>query len=155
MSLEDIRPGLKGEVRLVVTEEHSAKHSGSGGVRVLATPQMILLMERAGVAAVDHLLPEGFRTVGAHLNVRHLAPTPIGFEVSAVAEVLEVDGRQIIFRVEAYDRPPGQARSGRGRDRGELVGEGTHRRVIVDMKRFDDKVAEKAARAQPDHQSDL
>ena len=57
-----IQPGLRGEVRLVVAEEHTAQHLGSGSVQVLATPQMVLLMERAGVAAVDHLLPEGYRT---------------------------------------------------------------------------------------------
>ena len=145
MSLEDIRPGLKGEVRLVVTEEHSAKHIGSGGVLVLATPQMILFMERAGVAAVDHLLPKGYRTVGAHLDVRHLAPTPIGFEVLAVAEVIEVDGRSLLFRVQAYDRPPGSSSPGQARGRGELVGEGTHQRVIIDMQRFEETVAKKAA----------
>ena len=150
MRLEDIRPGLKGEVRLVVTEEHSAKQSGSGGVRVLSTPQMILLMERAGVAAIDHFLPKDYRTVGAHLNVRHLAPTPIGFEVSAVAEVIEVDGRSVIFRVQAYDRPPGPSLPGGTRDLGELVGEGTHQRVIVDKQRFDDRVAQKAGMSPSD-----
>jgi predicted thioesterase len=79
-------------------------------VQVLATPQMVLLMERAGVAAVDHLLPEGYLTVGAHLDVRHLEPTPLGYEVEAVAEVVEVDGRRLTFRVqvreESFDAAP-------------------------------------------------
>ncbi len=93
MKFDAIKPGLVGEVRLVVAPEHTAKHLGSGGVQVLATPHMVLLMERAGVAAVDSLLPEGYLTVGAHLDVRHLSPTPVGFEVVARAELLEVDGR--------------------------------------------------------------
>jgi len=95
MTFEAIQPGLRGQVRFRVAKEHTAQHLGSGGVEVLATPQMVLLMERAGVAAVDHLLPEGFLTVGGHLDVRHLAPTPVGFEVMATAELLAVDGRRL------------------------------------------------------------
>jgi predicted thioesterase len=128
---EAIRPGLKGEARLVVAEEHTAQHLGSGSVRVLATPQMVVLMERAGVAAVDHLLPAGSRTVGAQLDVRHLAPTPVGFEVTATAKLVAVDGRQLTFRVQV-------------RDEVEVVGEGTHQRIIVDLERFGQRVAQKA-----------
>lgn len=138
MSLEAIQPGLRGEARLVVAEEHTAQHLGSGGVKVLATPQMVLLMERAGVAAVDHLLPLGYRTVGVHLDVRHLAPTPVGFEVLATAELIEVDGRRLKFRVAVYEAPfegPG--------DGGQLVGQGTHQRAIINVERFGQQVAEK------------
>lgn len=133
MSFEAIQPGLKGEIRLVVAEEHTARHLGSGAAQVLATPQMILLMERAGVAAVDHLLPEGYRTVGAHLNVRHLAPTPIGLEVVATAELIEVDGRRLTFHVEAHDQA-------------ELVGEGVHQRVIINVQKFGERVMQKKDR---------
>ena len=131
MTFEAIQPGLRGELSLVVAEEHTARHLGSGGVRVLATPQMILLIERAGVAAVDPLLPEGYLTVGAHLDVRHLAPTPVGFEVRAVAELVEVDGRRLSFHVTVHDGV-------------ELVGEGRHERYIVNLERFGRRVAEKA-----------
>ena len=137
MSFDAIQPGLVGEIRLVVNEEHTAQHLGSGAVQVLATPQMVLLMEQAGVAAVDHLLPEGFRTVGAHLDVHHLAPTPIGFEVKASAELLEVEGRRLTFRVEVHEMLP---------DGLELVGEGSHQRAIISVQRFGDLVASKAAR---------
>ncbi|MGD8625447.1 MAG: thioesterase family protein [Anaerolineae bacterium] len=137
MRFDAVRPGLKGEVRQVVAEEHTARHLGSGGVLVLATPQMVLLMERAGVAAIDHLLPEGYLTVGGHLDVQHLAPTPVGFEARATAELLEVDGRRLVFRVEVYDRPPGGGQE-------ELVGQGTHQRFIVDVARFGQQVAAKA-----------
>jgi fluoroacetyl-CoA thioesterase len=138
MNFDAVQPGLRGEVRLVVAEEHTAQHLGSGAVQVLATPQMVLLMERAGVAAVDHLLPKGYRTVGAHLDVQHLAPTPLGFEVQATAELLAVDGRHLTFRVAVYEQPF---------DQDHLVGEGTHRRAIINLQRFGERVARKAAEA--------
>jgi fluoroacetyl-CoA thioesterase len=135
MTFVSIQPGLRGEANLIVAREHTAQHLGSGGVEVLATPQMVLLMERAGVAAVDPLLPEGYRTVGAHLDIRHLAPTPAGFEVRATAELIEVDGRRLTFRVQVHELDGG--------GEGVLVGEGTHQRFIVDVQRFAEQVAEK------------
>ena len=128
---ETIKPGLKGSVSLTVGPEHTAQHLGSGGVQVFATPQMVLLMERAGVAAIDHLLPEGYRTVGAHLDVGHTAPTPVGFEVTATAELQKVDGRRLVFHVQVHDGI-------------EIVGEGTHQRYIIDVLRFSERVAHKA-----------
>jgi fluoroacetyl-CoA thioesterase len=138
VSSQAIQPGLRGSARLIVAEEHTAQHLGSGGVQVLATPQMILLMEQASVAAVDHLLPEGYCTVGAHLDVRHLAPTPAGLEVRVAAELIEVEGRRMVFRVEAYEGPFDQEQEG-----GSLVGEGTHQRAIIDVQRFSEQVAQK------------
>lgn len=130
MTFDAIQPGLTGQATLVVGEEHTARHLGSGGVQVLATPQMILLIERAGVAAVDPLLPDGYRTVGVALDVRHLAPTPVGFEVKATSELIEVDGRRLTFKVQVHDGV-------------ELVGEGTHRRAIINIRQFGERVAQK------------
>ena len=127
---------------MVVAEKHTAQHLGSGAVEVLATPQMVLLMERAGVAAVDHLLPEGYRTVGAHLDVRHLAPTPVGFQVRATAELIEVDGRRLTFRVQVHEAPFDEPTAGV-----ILVGEGTHQRAIINVQRFGERVAEKSGLA--------
>ena len=135
---ELLRLGLKGEISLVVAQEHTAQHLGSGSVGVLATPHMVLLMEQASVAAVDHLLPDGYCTVGAHLDVHHLAPTPEGFEVRAMAELIDVDGRRLTFRVRVFEAPSGE---------GQLVGDGTHQRAIINLQRFGDSVAQKAARA--------
>ena len=137
LDFDPIQPGLRGEVSLVVAEEHTAQHLGSGSVKVLATPQMVLLMERAGVEAVDHLLPEGYRTVGAHLDVRHLAPTPIGFEVTATAELIEVEGRRLTFGVQVRETVRDQEPTA-----GRLVGEGTHRRAVINVERFRDRVAQ-------------
>lgn len=130
MSLDAVQPGLIGSLSLVVAEEHTARHLGSGGVKVLATPQMILLMERASVAAVDRLLPDGYRTVGIHVDVRHLAPTPVGFTVQATSELVQVEGRRLVFRVQVHDGV-------------EVVGDGTHRRAIIDVQQFGERVAQK------------
>jgi len=137
MTFVAIQPGLTGQVSLVVAEEHTAGHLGSGGVKVLATPQMILLMEQASVAAVDPLLPEGYRTVGVHLDIRHLAPTPIGFEAKATSQLIEVEGRRLTFRLHVHDAV-------------ELVGEGTHQRAIINVQQFAERVAQKETGARSD-----
>ncbi len=103
-SKEELIPGLLGEKRIVVTEEYSAKHLGSGNVMVLATPAMIMLMERTALSSVDPLLPVGQRTVGTWLDVKHLAATPLGMTVRIHTELLEVEGRRLKFRVEAFRR---------------------------------------------------
>ena len=130
MAKEGLTPGLRGEVKLLVTEEDTAQHLGSGNVAVLATPRMITLMEMAGVAAVDHLLPPGQATVGGEVHVRHLAPTPLGMEIVVRSELIEVEGRRLTFRVEAFDER-------------EKVGEGTHIRFIIDLDRFRGRVEAK------------
>ena len=87
-------------------------------------------MEKAAVAAVDHLLPDGHRTVGVKVNVRHLAATPVGMRVRAQAELTAVEGRRLTFRVEAFDEV-------------ERIGEGAHRRVVIDVGRFKEKIEAK------------
>jgi len=128
--VEEIVPGLVGQSEMVVHEENTAGHLGSGNVAVLATPEMIRLMEKAAVAAVDHLLPEGRRTVGVAVNVRHLAATPLGMMVRAQAELVAIQGRELTFRVQADDEV-------------ERIGEGEHRRVIIELERFTEKVEAK------------
>ena len=128
--MEAIRPGLSGSATLVVAEEHTAPRVGSGRVRVLATPVMINLIEAAALAAVEHLLPPGHQSLGTVLNVRHIAATPVGMRVTARAEVLGVESRTIRFRVEA-------------RDERELIGDGTHERVVVNVAKFDQRVQRK------------
>ncbi len=130
MVKEGLNPGLRGEARLMVREEDTAQHLGSGNVAVLATPRMIALMEKASVKAVDHLLPPGQATVGSEIRVRHLAATPQGIEVTVCSELVEVEGRRLTFKVEAFDER-------------EKVGEGTHIRFIIDLDRFREKVKAK------------
>src|SRR3954466_8688536 len=119
-----INPGLRGSVELVVGEEHTAPSIGSGKVRVLATPVMINLIEAAALAAIEHLLPAGYQSLGTHLDVRHLAATPVGMKVVATAEVTRAEGRTVHFGVEA-------------RDERELIGDGKHERVVVNVSKFD------------------
>ena len=130
MAKEGLAPGLRGEVRLVVTEADTAQHVRSGSVAVLATPRMIALMENASVKAVDHLLPPGQATVGSEIRVRHLAATPQEMEVTVRSELVEVEGRRLTFKVEAFDER-------------EKIGEGTHIRFIIDLDRFREKVRAK------------
>jgi len=130
----NLRPGLVGEAHLLVREEQTAQHLGSGGLLVLATPEMVRLMEQASVAAVDPLLPAGHQTVGVHLDVRHIAATPLGLQVTARAELLEVNDRRLTFRVEAFDEV-------------ERIGEGIHERVIISAERFQARVQAKQTKS--------
>ena len=123
--------GLSGTAELVVGEQHTAPRVGSGRIRVLATPVMINLIEAAALAAVEQSLPEEHQSLGTRLNVSHIAATPVGMRVRATAEVVRIEGRTIHFRVRAEDER-------------ELIGEGTHERVVVNLDRFDKRVQEKA-----------
>lgn len=124
--------GLKGSATLIVGEEHTAPKVGSGRVHVLATPVMINLIEAAALAAVEHLLPAGQQSLGTLLNVSHTAATPVGMRVSAEAELIQIEGRLLTFRVHAADAV-------------ERIGEGTHQRMIVTLERFDQRVQKKVA----------
>src|SRR6266571_2708092 len=131
--LERIVPGLTGTAEIVVGPEHTAPFVGSGRIAVLATPVMINLIEAAALAAVEHLLPAGHQSLGIQLDISHTAATPIGLHVTATAEVSRVEGRTITFRVTA-------------RDELETIVGGTHRRVVVSVSRFDERVRRKLAR---------
>lgn len=126
-------PGLRGAADLLVSEEHTAPRIGSGKVHVLATPVMINLFEAAALAAVEHLLPAGHQSLGTKLDVRHIAATPVSLRVRATAELLRVEGRLLVFHVEA-------------RDETELIGDGTHERMVVNVARFDTRIQAKLPR---------
>jgi fluoroacetyl-CoA thioesterase len=128
--MEGINHGLVGRAQLVVGDEHTAPRVGSGKVRVLATPVMINLIEAAALAAIEHLLPAGYQSLGTVLNVRHIAATPVGMKIRAEARVTGVEGRTVSFQVAAYDEK-------------ELIGDGTHQRVVVNVAKFDQRVQKK------------
>jgi len=125
-----LTPGLTAEVSAVVGPENMASAIGSGGVDVFSTPMLIALMEGAAYQAVQPHLNPGETTVGTLVNVKHLAATPGGLTVRAVARLEAVDGRRLVFAVEAFD------------DR-EKVGEGSHERVVVTLDRFLARVQQK------------
>ncbi len=133
LSLPNLHPGLTGTATLVVAPEHTAPKVGSGRIAVLATPVMINLIEAATLNAVEALLPVGHQSLGIHLDVRHTAATPVGMRVTAMSELLAIDGRTLTFRVEA-------------RDEREVIGGGTHQRVVVNVARFDERVQKKLRR---------
>ncbi len=131
--LARIKPGLTGSSEIVVGPEHTAPFVGSGRIAVLATPVMINVIEAAALAAIEHLLPAGHQSLGIHLDVSHTAATPVGLRVTATAEVIQLEGRTVTFRVEA-------------RDDFESIGGGSHQRVVVSVTRFDERVQRKLRR---------
>jgi predicted thioesterase len=131
--VDKIEPGLTGHAEMVVGTNDTAPRVGSGRVAVLATPTMINLIEEAALAAVEHLLPAGKQSLGTHIDISHIAATPVGMMVKAEAELIEVNGRKLLFAV-------------RARDEMDLIGEGRHERVIVTAASFQARINEKAAR---------
>ena len=134
LDLSHVKIGLQGSADLLVGVEHTAPNVGSGLVAVLATPIMINLIEAAALAAVEHLLPAGHQSLGIHLDIRHVAATPVGMCVRATAEVTSVEVRTLTFRVEAHDEK-------------ETIGGGTHQRVVVNVARFDQRVQAKLSKS--------
>jgi len=126
----ELPAGLTGSAELVVGEQHTAPRIGSGRIRVLATPVMINLIEAAALAAIEQSLPEHHQSLGTRLDISHIAATPVGMRVRATAEVERVEGRTVHFRVRAEDER-------------ELIGEGTHQRVVVNLERFDARLQKK------------
>ena len=126
-----LKPGLEDVKTVAVTDKNIASVWGSGGLEVYATPAMIALMEGAALSAVQQLLPPGWTTVGTEVAVKHLSATPRGMTVHARAELLNVQGRILSFKVEAFD------------DAGK-IGEGTHSRFIVEIEKFLAKTESKA-----------
>ena len=122
--------GREGRAELVVADAHTAPRVGSGRVPVLATPVMINLMEAAALDAAENLIPAGHQSLGTRLDVRHIAATPVGMRVRATAKLTAVDGRTLEFRVEAHDEK-------------DLIGDGTHTRLVVNVARFDQRVQAK------------
>ena len=133
LDLSKLKPGLEGHSELIVGEQHTAPRIGSGRVHVLATPVMINLMEAAALDAVENLIPAGHQSLGTRLDVRHIAATPVGMRVAATALVEKIDGRTVYFSLEA-------------RDERDLIGDGTHERVVVNVAKFDARVQAKLKR---------
>lgn len=116
--------GLKGSATVDVTQEKSANQVGSGSVDVFATPMLVAVMEAAACAAVDPHLGGDHTSLGLKIDVLHTAATPLGMRVTADAELIEVSGRKLQFKITA-------------RDNHEVVGTSTHTRVVVDRARFE------------------
>src|SRR6195256_1603392 len=137
MGVNRMRPvpiGTKGTFTLRVLPEHLANQFKDAMLpQVLATPVMILMMENAALNAIRPYLEPGESAVGTAIDVRHLAATPVGHNVRAEAEVIKVDGKRIEFKVSASDEL-------------EEIGSGTHRRMVIDLRSFNERLARKSKR---------
>jgi len=127
-----LEPGLTGEVEKRVAEDDTAARWGSGLVPVFGTPSLVGLMENAAVEALKGHLPAERTSVGGHMDVRHLAPTPVGMHVRARAELVEIDGQRLVFTIEAWDDA-------------ERIGEASHTRFVIEQQRFLERAESKRA----------
>lgn len=119
----DFKIGAAGQAEVAVNGSNTAKAMGSGSLEVFATPAMIALMEKAATEAIKESIPEDSSTVGTLINVKHLAATPVGMTVTARATLTEIDGKRLVFSVEAFD----------GEDK---IGEGLHERFAINIEKF-------------------
>jgi fluoroacetyl-CoA thioesterase len=126
-----LQPGLSREETFVVEEQHTAYHIGSGDTRVLGTPWMISFMERVSNRLVAEHLPDGMMSVGIHVDVRHLAATPVNIEIQVRVEIQEIIKNRVVLLVQAWDNQ-------------EKIGEGTHVRAAVEKARFMERTLSKA-----------
>jgi fluoroacetyl-CoA thioesterase len=125
--------GAVGSFSLVVTPDHLANRFKDAMLPpVLATPVMIMVMENAALNAIKPYLDDGETALGTRVDVRHLSALVAGQRVTGEAEVTEVDGRRIEFKIRAMD--------------GAVeIGIGTHERVIIDLARFVERLKAKSA----------
>ncbi|MDD7516395.1 thioesterase family protein [Ruminococcus flavefaciens] len=125
--MKDLNKGITGTSELTVTDKDLAVNVGSGSLEVLATPVMIMLMEKAACTCIAEFLEGDETTVGTEMNVKHISATPNNMKVCAEAELTEINGRELVFTVKAYD------------EAGD-IGEGIHKRFLV----YGDKFTAKA-----------
>jgi fluoroacetyl-CoA thioesterase len=131
--MRDIPAGVKGSFTMVVAPEHLANRFKDATLpAVLSTPVMIMAMENAALEAIKPYFERGESAVGTSVDIRHLAATPVGRRIVASAEVTRTSGRNIEFRVQAMDGD-------------EVIGLGTHGRVVIDFAKFTERLAAKFA----------
>lgn len=128
--MSKLQAGLIGTATTVVTDNNTAIAMGSGSLPVFATPSMCALMEEAACNAVNACLDDGMGSVGISLNILHSAPSALGAQITATAQLTSVEGRKLVFSIEAKDEHG-------------LIGKGTHERFIIDNEKFMNKVLAK------------
>jgi fluoroacetyl-CoA thioesterase len=123
-ALDNVRIGMTAEQTVTVTPQMTVGYFVAGMPQVYATPMMILHMEMASGSAIAAHLPKGFVSVGMDVKVRHLAATPVGRKVRALSRVVQIDPKSVVFEVEAWDG-------------NRKIGDGTHRRGVVNVVEFE------------------
>jgi fluoroacetyl-CoA thioesterase len=132
-AMQPVPIGAKGSFSLIVRPEHLASNFKDAMLPpVLSTPVMIMIMENAALNALKIFLEPGESAVGTHIDVRHLAATPVGKRVIGEAVVTKVEGRRIMFDV-------------RARDETEEIGSGTHERALVNLAKIAERLKAKSA----------
>ena len=122
--------GISNEITKTVTKETTAAALGSGLLEVYATPAMVALMEETCMRSVQEELEEGCGTVGTGLTIHHISATPVGMKGRCASKLVEVDGRKLVFDVQAFDEAG-------------LIGQGTHERFIIENEKFFQKACKK------------
>ncbi|MDR0790717.1 MAG: thioesterase family protein [Bacteroidales bacterium] len=122
-----IHEGLENRLETLVGNSNTAKAYGSGLLDVFATPAMIALMEETSHKSIEPFLPDGYATVGTEISIKHIKATPVAMKVFCRSTLQKVEGRRLLFSVEAYDEVG-------------KIGEGSHERFIVETARFLDKI---------------
>lgn len=125
-----LETGIKGHQEITVTEELTAKSMGSGVMDVFATPAMLALMEKTAFTSVMPHLNEGCGSVGTKVEIEHVASSPVGMKITCDSELTAIEGRKLVFKVEAYDSKG-------------LIGKGIHERFIVENEKFQEKTNKK------------
>ncbi|MGQ9670133.1 MAG: thioesterase family protein [Desulfosoma sp.] len=133
---EGLTVGMKKELTLKTLPEHSAQRFFHNLPNVFATPFLGGLMEQVCAALIDEHLEPGMQSVGMSMDLKHLAPTPLGMEIKVVCEVTAIEGRKVIFKLEAFDEV-------------EKIGEATHERFLIKADKFNARVMEKARKNFP------
>ena len=124
--------GTVGEMKFVVAAEHAIDFATDGMPAVLSTPRLVALVERTARESLSTFLDENERTVGAEIEIRHLAPTPLGKNVTILTRVIHTEGKIVDFQFEV-------------RDEHELIARGLHKRAVITVESFARRVAKKAA----------
>ena len=128
--MKNILAGISGYAEITVSENELAVNVGSGNLKVFATPCMVALMEKSACACLSEYMENDETTVGTEINVKHISATPMGMKITAEALLSEINGREFIFNVKAYDETG-------------LIGEGTHKRFLVKSEKFIQKTYSK------------
>lgn len=118
-----LHEGLTYTSSLTVAQSDTAESMGSGDLPVLATPRLVALMENAAMLAVAQALPADETTVGGHIHISHLSPSPVGSTVTATAHLVKVEGRKLQFHIVAHQGS-------------KIIGEAEHTRYIVNREKF-------------------
>lgn len=137
---DTLKPGLRYEHKFLVPSSKTVPALYPEAEEFLAMPEvfatgfMVGFLEWACIKCVNpHIDWPIEQTVGTHVNVSHLAATPPGLEVTATVELIEVDGKRLVFSVEAHDGV-------------DIISNGTHERFVINKERFDAKLVEKLKR---------